>query len=848
MTTAEAAKRLAEHGSNTVAEPSRPSIAFRVGRQLLDPLIMLLLAGAVVTTVLRDVTDTLVILLVVVVNTAIGVAQQVRADRAVAELNRLAAPTARVIRDSAHRVVPAAELVCGDRVLLDAGDVVPADVLLDTAERLQVDESALSGESLPVARDRGEDVSAGTVVVAGRGGGTVVRTGASSALGRIASLVATARPEATPLQRRLASFGRLLGVAVVALSALVLVLGLLQGRPLVNMVITSVSLVVAAVPESLPAVVTLALALGAARMSRHHAIVRRLHGVETLGSVTVIASDKTGTVTQNRMAVDRAVTRSGVEFAISGPGYAPAGELSRDDGPVDVPPEDLVELARAGLLCNDAALAPPDDPDRPEWTAVGDPLEAALVAFAGRCGLDVDAERHAYPRLAEHPFDAQRRRMSTVHRTPGRDYLAVCKGAPEAVLSADVLADPQPVIAAAKDAAHHLASEGLRVLAVAAARRVLPDTSIEQGLRLLGLVAIGDPLRAEAAGVADSFAKAGIRLVLVTGDHPATAVSIADRLGIWSDGDTVVRGDDGPVDGHADHARVYARTRPEQKLDIVRALQHAGHVVAMTGDGVNDAPALRRADIGVAMGRSGTEVARQAGDLILVDDNLATMAAAVEEGRRVYGNIRRFLRYGLAGGFAEILVMLAGPFLGLAIPLLPAQILWVNLLTHGLPGVALGAEPADPDTMRRPPRPPQESVLGAGLWRSILYAGTVLATTVLTVGVWAYLAGHPWQSMLFVVLGLGQLAIALAVRARRRRETGPSTSSTRPGHNPWLLAAVAVSGTLQVAAVYLPPLRTLLGTVPLSPTDLAICAAAAVLPGLAVRTERWVSTRRAGMH
>lgn len=818
-----------------------------MGRHLVDPLILLLIAAATVTTLLRDVTDTIVILLVVIVNTTIGVAQEVRADRAIAALNRLAAPTARVIRDGAHRVVPAAELVCGDRVLLDAGDIVPADVLLDTAERLQLDKSALSGESLPVARKSGEDVSAGTVVVAGRGGGMVVRTGASSALGRMASLVAAARPEVTPLQRRLARFGRLLGVAVVALSALVLVLGLLQGRPLVDMVITAVSLVVAAVPESLPAVVTLALALGAARMSRHRAIVRRLHGVETLGSVTVIASDKTGTLTQNRMVVDRAVTRTGVEFAVTGAGYAPAGELRRDGAPVGVPPEELVELTRAGLLCNDAALTPPDGTGRQEWTAVGDPLEAALVAFAGRCGLDVDAERQTYPRLAERPFDAQRRRMSTVHGTPDGDYLAVCKGAPESVLSATVLGDPAPVVAAARDAAHRLASEGLRVLAVAAVRRAVCERPAEQGLRLLGLLAIGDPLRAKAAGVADSFATAGIRLVLVTGDHPATAASVAGRLGIWRDGDTVMRGDDGPVDGHADHTRVYARTRPEQKLDIVRALQRAGHVVAMTGDGVNDAPALRRADIGVAMGRAGTEVARQAGDLILVDDNLATMAAAVEEGRRVYANIRRFLRYGLAGGFAEILVMLVGPFLGLAIPLLPAQILWVNLLTHGLPGVALGAEPAEPDTMRQRPRPPQEPVLGAGLWRSILYAGAVLGTTVLAVGVWAYLAGRPWQSMLFVVLGLGQLGIAVAVRARRRPEAGPGTRSIRPDRNPWLLAAVVLSGILQVAAVYLAPLRTLLGTVPLSPTDLAICAAAAVLPGLAVRAERWVSTRRAGM-
>jgi Ca2+-transporting ATPase len=829
LTTAEARRRLADVGPNTVPEPPPPSIGFRVGRQLTDPLVMLMIAAAVTTTLLRDFTDTAVIMLVIVVNTVIGVAQEWRADRAVGELNRLAAPTARVVRDGADRLLPAADLVPDDRVRLDAGDVVPADIVLDHAERLRLDEAALTGESVPVTRAEGEPVSAGTVVVGGRGAGIVVRTGRDSALGRIASLVAATRPGPTPLQRRLARLGRALGVTVVGLSLVVLVIGLLQGRPLVDMVITAVSLVVAAVPESLPAVVTLALALGAHRMARRRAIARRLHAVETLGSVTVVASDKTGTVTQGRMAVETAVTPDGVEFSVHGDGYTPDGSIHRDGRPT-APPTPLIELARAGALCNDAVLIAPDGRERPEWTAVGDPLEAALLAFAARCGVYADVLRRDFPRLAEQPFDAGRRRMTTVHRTPDGGRLVVCKGAPEAVLSHDVLDESPEVVTTARQIAARLADGGLRVLVVAAAERweLVTEPDAEHGLRLLGLLGLRDPLRAEAPGAARAFDRAGIRLVLITGDHPATAAAIAGQLGM-GDG-AVVRGDDGSVDpDRADQVRVYARTRPDQKLDIVTALQRRGHVVAMTGDGVNDAPALRRADIGVAMGRSGTEVARQASDLVLVDDNLATMAAAVQEGRRVYDNIRRFLRYGLAGGFAEILVMLAGPFLGLAVPLLPAQILWVNLLTHGLPGVVLGAEPAAADAMRRPPRPPGESVLGAGLTRAIAGTGVVLAATVLGVAVWAQQTGRPWQSMLFMVLGLGQLGIALAVREPR--------APGEPG-NPLLLAAVTLSGLLQLAGVAVEPLRTLLGTRPLGLTDFAICALAASLPGFVIAAGR----------
>jgi Ca2+-transporting ATPase len=583
--------------------------------------------------------------------------------------------------------------------------------------------------------------------------------------------------------------------------------------------------------------VTLALALGARRMARTRAIPRRLHAVETLGSVTVIASDKTGTLTENRMAVQRAVTAGGTRYAVTGTGYTPAGEVTPQQRD-----EDLHRLALAGLLCNDAELIPPDG-GSDAWAAAGDPMEAALVAFAGRCGLDSGTERAKAPRVAEQPFDQATLRMTTVHRLDTGDYLTVAKGAPEGLLDPQsgtaLLADPQSGTALLADpqsgaallaVARELAEDGLRVLAVATAVTAgMPDPGNPPPLRPAGLVGIGDPLRSTAAGSAEAFARCGVRLLLITGDHPATAAAIGTRLGILGPGDRVARGDDGPLTpADIEHARVYARTRPDRKLDIVAALQHRGDVVAMTGDGVNDAPALRRADIGVAMG-GGTEVARQAADLVLVDDNLATVAGAIGEGRRIYDNIRRFLRYALSGGVAELAVMLAGPLLGMPLALLPAQLLWVNLLTHGVPGVALGAEPAERDVLSRPPRSPQESVLGGGLLAGVLAGGLAVSTVVLAAGVVAHQAGRPWQSVMFVVLGLAQLGVALAVRAK----AAPGTP-----RNWWLPAAVAVSGVLQVAGVLAGPLQTLLGTESLTAAELAGCALVATLPGAALRLLR----------
>jgi Ca2+-transporting ATPase len=542
--------------------------------------------------------------------------------------------------------------------------------------------------------------------------------------------------------------------------------------------------------------------------------------------VTVAATDKTGTLTEGRMTVEQLVTPTAAH-TLTGEGYAPEGSVS--DGYGDR--EDLLRLARDLVLCNDADLVRDTEGS---WEPVGDPMEAALVAAAYRCGLDPEV-RSRYSRWAEIPFDALRRRMTTVHTTLDGTTLVVCKGAPEAVLGDPaLLRDARDRIAQFAAEADRLAHDGHRVLAVADSEQPTcpPVDQLEQGLRLVGLVALMDPLRQNAHAVARSFADAGIRLILITGDHPATAAAIAARLDLPGE---VVHGDQLDADGIPLDVRVFARARPEQKLDIVRALQGHGPVVAMTGDGVNDAPALHRADIGVAMGRGGTEVARQAAALVLADDNLATVTAAVEEGRRIYANLRRFLRYALSGGLAEVLVMPVGPFAGLAVPLLPAQILWINMLTHGLPGVALGAEPADRDAMRAPPRAPDEAMLGAGPARRIALTGSMIAAVSLAAALWAYESGGPWQTVLFAVLGFAQLGVALAVRAER---------ADGASRNPLLGVAVAVSLALQLAAVLAPPLHELLGTTWLSPTELLACASFAAVPGLLLYGARQVTGRR----
>jgi P-type Ca2+ transporter type 2C len=828
-----ATTRLAGAGANEVLVRGRRPVWRLILAQLTDTMIVVLLASAALTAAIGDHTDMTVILAVIAVNSTLGVVQEVRAGRAISALTALTAPTARVIRDGTARQLPAREVVYGDLLRLAAGDIVPADCRLLRGESLEVDESALTGESVPVPKsadaiqpadtplaDRIGMLLAGTVVTRGRGEAVVTATATRSALGGIARMLDEHRPPATPLQRTLARLSRQLSVGAALLCLLVAALGLVRGEPLGAMVVTAVSLAVAAIPESLPAVVSVSLALGAQRMAARGALVRHLPAVETLGSVTVIASDKTGTLTEGTMAVTRLWTPCG-EATVTGRGYAPEGEVQWHCSGRAA----LTDLLLAGALCNDATLV---YDERGGWRVDGDPTEGALLAAATRGGVDVELVQDAFPRLAEIPFDAGRARMTTAHRSPAGEIVVVCKGAPEVLLDTGMLDDPPDAVAAAREAADELARAGHRVLAVAwSTVRDLSGGLPGGRLRLVGLVGLTDPLRPSAQPAVAAARAAGIRSVVITGDHPTTVGVLARRLGILSGGEPVVTGRELAA-ANPPLTHVYARVAPEQKLDVVRSWQRAGEVVAMTGDGVNDAPALRAADIGVAMGRRGTEVAKQAADLVLTDDDFGTVVAAVAEGRRVYDNIRRFVRYGLSGGVAEILVMLAGPFLGLGVTLLPAQILWINLLTHGVPGVALGVEPAEPDVLDRTPRRPTDGILAGGLTTRILVLATVLAGASLGLGFWASQADRPWQSMVFASLALGQLWVALALRTGGRRFTG----------NLWLTAAVAADAALVLAALYLPLLRELLGTRPLTLVDLSAVGLASLAGAVTVAVQR----------
>jgi Ca2+-transporting ATPase len=841
LTSVEAARRLEDVGANEVTQRGRISVWSSIGLQLRDPLIVVLMAACVLTVLTGDVTDAAVIGFVVLVNTTVGVAQEVRADRTISALAQLSSPRVRVRRDGLEKSLPAVELVPGDVVLLAEGDIVPADCDLLEASSLLVDESALTGESIAVVKGAGlgdhsdEELSSGTVLVKGRAVARVRSTGPSSTLGRIAALMDT-RVRLTPLQRRLAGLGRTLAVVAVALSAVVFALGLTRGEPLELMLVTAVSLAVAAVPESLPAVVTLSLALGGRRMAARNAIVRRLPAVETLGSVTVLATDKTGTLTEARMLVEQLWTPVEV-VAVSGGGYSPYGGLVNGEGEVDLDQApDVVELLRACVLCNDARLVAPAAPDEP-WSGVGDPTEIALLAAAGKAGLVKEELEVACPRVAEVPFDSAHQHMTTVHQVHNASLsglLVVAKGSVEALHERHGLEKQREVWRAALHHAGLLAEQGLRVLAVTSGEVVDGADWEAADQQLLGLIAMNDPVKPAARATIQRCREAGIVPVLITGDHPATARSVAIRVGVLpadkaDDEGAVVTGPQiaaGDVDDLTS-ARVFARTTPEQKLDIVQAWKDRGAVVAMTGDGVNDGPALRRADIGVAMGNRGTEVARQAADLVLADDDLATVVTAVEEGRRVYANIRLFLVFGLAGGASEIILMLLGPFTGLVVPLLAAQILWINLLTHGMTGVAIGAEPPAPDLMAQPPRPPEQGVLGDGLWQRVLVVSGVLSLVTLTLGIWAHDSGRHWQTMIFVALTCLQLGVAVGLR--------PKQLTTE---NAFLPAAVAGSLLLALAAVYLPVLQDLLGTVSLPAGDLALAVGTCVIGWAAARLTR----------
>jgi P-type Ca2+ transporter type 2C len=808
LSSAEAARRLVEYGPNELPREPAPGVLARIGQQLRDPMIMLLCGALVLVLAVGDRADAVIIAAVVVLNTAIGVVQDVRAQHAVDALSTMAAPRAQVWRDGVLADLPAGDVVPGDRVRLEAGDIVPADLFLVEAAALQVDESTMTGESLPVTRTEAQEVVSGTVVTRGRGLGRVVRTGAYSGLGQIATLVAGAGLRPTPLQRRLAKLSRQLVLATGVVCCVVFGLAIAQGMSWSGAAVLAVSLGVAAVPESLPAVVTISLALGARRMAKRSAVVRRLPAVETLGSVTVIASDKTGTLTEGVLTACALWTPAG-ECQVTGTAYGIAGQV---EGPLAARAA-ATRLLRNAALCNDATLTSGEGAD---WSVLGDPFDVALLVAAAKGGVG-DESMAGWERVEESPFDSDAGFSRTVHRSPDGRAVEVLKGAPETVLS---LLPPGSDQDAAQQVAECWAGQGRRVLAV------LEDRCT------VGLVAVTDPLHPDAADVVEQCRAAGIRTVLITGDHPATARVIATELGILADGGMVMEGGAVVRGDHVDQVEridVYARVRPEQKVGIVDAWQAHGDVVAMTGDGVNDAPALRRADIGVAMGGRGTEVARQAADLVLLDDDLRTLVVAVGEGRRIHSNIRTFLRYGLAGGLAEIVVLLTAPVLGLPIPLTPAMILWVNMVTHGLPGVAFGGEPLDPGLMRKPSPPPQRSVLDRGLVSQIIAAGALVSIVSLAAGLFASQRGEDVRTAVFLTLGLGQLAVALALRAPRTgwnwRERG-------------LELAVLLAGVCQLMGVAVPGVRELLGTEPVGLVTTLVLLALAAVPGVVVAAFR----------
>ena len=898
LSQAEAERRLAEYGPNELTERGLRSPWRILAAQFTEVMVIVLIVAAAISLAVGDLKDAIAILVIVVLNAVLGFTQEYRAERAMAALKKMAVPQIKVRRDGQVREISARELVPGDLFLLETGDAVPVDGRLLESVNLRVQEAALTGESEPVEKctealdgehlalgDRCNMVFLGTAVTYGRGLAVVTVTGMETELGHIATMIQSVESERTPLQRRMSQLGKGLAVAALALVGLVFALGLLQGTDVTTMFMVAISLAVAAVPEGLPAVVTIALALGAQRMLKRRALIRRLPAVETLGSVTVICSDKTGTLTENRMTVtilDVAENTVSLEQQLckSGP------MLKSDDAPLEEPCASLSLLLTAGALCNDATLEP-DREGADSYRAIGDPTEGALVVAAARMDLWKTQLEKALPRVSEVPFTSERKRMTTVHRVDeetrdkidgetgwgtwlpidGSTHIAFAKGAVDSLLevSTRVWANDriEPLdddwrrrIEAAND---RLAQDGMRVLG--AGFRPLDELpasgdeeSLEREMIFVGMTGMIDPPREEVRQAIATCRTAGIRPVMITGDHPLTAASIARELHIadpepGGNGSRVIKGTElaqmsaSDLEGVVQDVSVYARVSPEHKLKIVEALQKHGHIAAMTGDGVNDAPALKQANIGVAMGITGTDVSKEAADMVLTDDNFATIVAAVEEGRTIYDNIRKFIKYTLSSNVGEISGLLMAIGIGLPIPrLLPLQILWMNLVTDGLPGLALGVDPSDPDVMNRPPHPPQESIFARGMWQYMLWVGGLMGFITAAIQFFGYRAGNPaWQTMVFTTLCLAQMGNALAIRSDRY-----SLFSIGVFSNPALIGAVVLTFGLQLAVVYVPFLQTIFQTVALSPLELAICLGASTLVFWAVEAVKWIARRNSG--
>ncbi len=881
LSAAEAGQRLRQYGPNELVERGTKSPWLILADQFRDTMVIILILAAGVSAFLQEYNDVIVIMAIVILNAILGFTQEYRAEQAIAALKKLAVPTVKVRREGAIREISARELVPGDVILLEAGNLIPADSRLLEAVNLKVQEAALTGESAAVEKslppltqenpplgDRHNMLFMGTVVTYGRGAAIVTETGMQTELGNIAEMIQEVQREQTPLQRRLDRLGKTLAGVALAIVAVVVGLGLLRGEDLELLFLTGISLAVAVVPEGLPAVVTITLALGSQRLLKRNALIRKLPAVETLGSVTVICSDKTGTLTENRMTVtmlDVAGQSQAIEVIEEKKGTILDAELQAGQPP---PARALSLLVKAAALCNDAVL---ETDAEGEERAIGDPTETALIVAAKQVGQPKSDLEQAWPRVAEVPFTSERKRMTTIHHVAANEtaeapwgeaaYVAFSKGGVDSLLEVtnrvwlgdDIVplddALRERILAANAD----LAQSGQRVLGVAFRPMASPDatseTEVERDEIFIGLVAMIDPPRPEVKQAVLTARTAGIRPIMITGDHPLTAQHIAQELTISRD-EQVLTGYElanttaTELEKVVGDVSVYARVSPEHKLNIVEALQDKGQIVAMTGDGVNDAPALKRADIGVAMGITGTDVSKEAADMVLLDDNFATIVAAVEGGRIIFDNIRKFIKYTLSSNTGELAVMLIGPFLGMPLPLLPLQILWINLVTDGLPGLALAVESGERGIMKRPPFHPDESVFSRGLGAQIIWIGLLMGLVSLGVGYvfWRIDPTGSWQTMLFTTLTLAQMGNALATRSNV-----DSIFSIGLFSNRLMVGAVLLTFVLQLALIYTPFLQTFFRTEALSAQNLFISLAASTLVFIAVEISKWLARRRAAV-
>jgi P-type Ca2+ transporter type 2C len=877
----EVQRRQAEYGPNELTESAgRGAWAIFVDQfkniMLLMLILVAVISGGLDIRAQNFPKDAIAIFAIVVLNGILGYLQESRAEKALAALKRMSSPRVRVIREGRDAEVEAKELVPGDLMLLEAGVQVAADGRLVEESNLRIREAALTGEAEAVNKqsqalldldadlgDRINCVFQGTEVLQGRGTVLVTGTGMKTELGRIATMLQSVESEPTPLQQRMAQLGNVLVLGALVLVLLVVVGGVIkQGNfsTVEELLKVSLSMAVAVVPEGLAAVITVTLALGTQRMVKRHALIRKLPAVETLGSVTTICSDKTGTLTQNKMVVQAVQTLDSL-FQVTGEGYMPSGEFLKDQQPINTEqfPDELIAILSACVLCNDAVL----QAENGQWAILGDPTEGALLTVAGKANIEKSSLGQQFPRVADIPFSSERKRMSVVCASD-QAYLLFSKGSPELVLErcghVQVGDQIHPLNAEQRqqvlDQNNEFASKGLRVLGFATAEvSTLPDDAnlepLEQNLTWLGLVGMLDAPRLEVRAAVARCRQAGIRPVMITGDHQLTAQVIAQNLGISQPGDEVLSGkmldtlslDE--LDKKVEHVSVYARVSPEHKLRIVQALQRRHQFVAMTGDGVNDAPALKQADIGIAMGITGTDVSKEASDMVLLDDNFATIVAATEEGRVVYDNIRRFIKYILGSNIGEVLTIAAAPLIGLGgVPLSPLQILWMNLVTDGLPALALAVEPAEPNVMERSPYDPKESIFARGLGLYMIRIGLILAILTITMMVWAYNHSHApgytgdpdsWKTMVFTTLCLAQMGHAIAVRSDSQL-----TIQLNPLSNPYLFWAVLLTSALQLVLIYVPPLRDFFGLHTLSMLELSICFGFSLLMFVWIELEKLV--------